>query len=356
MTAAARDGVCPYVGLQPFEEADRDFFFGRERDQRIIISNLLSAPLTVLYGSSGVGKSSVLMAGVVPQLRRERPRTPVVVFRSWVGADFQSALTHVCIEEVWHGGVEQPRPAETLPLDEVLRACAEAAHDTVLVILDQFEEFFLYHPKSTDPESFEAQFARAVNREDVDIGVMVALREDSLSKLDRFQERIPNLLSNRLRLSHLDKAGATSAICRPLEVWNARHADQAAVSVEDGLVARLLDEVRIGQVAVGRQGGSGRPRAEGELIEAPFLQLVLTRLWKEELAHGSRTLRLATLERLEGAKEIVRSHLEHVMATLDPTQQAVCASFFDRLVTPTGSKVACSTESLEGYAGALAPS
>ncbi len=56
--------LCPYVGLQPFEEADREFFFGRERDQRIIISNLLTSPLTILYGSSGVGKSSVLMAGV----------------------------------------------------------------------------------------------------------------------------------------------------------------------------------------------------------------------------------------------------------------------------------------------------
>ena len=57
MTSGGHDSSCPYVGLQPFEEADRDYFFGRERDQRIIIANLLSAPLTVLYGSSGVGKS-----------------------------------------------------------------------------------------------------------------------------------------------------------------------------------------------------------------------------------------------------------------------------------------------------------
>ncbi len=350
-----RGAACPYVGLQPFEEDDRDFFFGRERDQRIIISNLLSSPLTVLYGSSGVGKSSVLMAGVVPQLRRDRPKTPVVVFRNWVGGDFQSALTRACIQEAWRGGVAQPKPADTLPLDEVLRACAEAAHETVLLLLDQFEEFFLYHPKSTDPDSFEAQFARAVNRDDVDVGVLVALREDSLSKLDRFQERIPNLLSNRLRLMHLDQAGAMNAIRRPLEVWSDRQPGQPPVTVEDGLVVRLIDEVRIGRVAVGRQGGSGSPHAEGELIEAPFLQLVMTRLWAEEMLAGSRTLRLATLVRLEGAREIVRTHLEKVMAGLDTTSQAVCATFFDRLVTPTGSKVACSVESLERWAGALAP-
>src|SRR5262249_32104552 len=175
-------------------------------------------------------------------------------------------------------------------------------------------EVFVYHRKSTDPESFEAQFARAVNREDVDIGVLVALREDSLSKLDRFQERIPNLLGNRLRLAHLDEAGATSAIRRPLEVWNRLHAGEPPVSVEDALVASLLEEVRIARVSVGRQGGSGAPQAAGQQIEAPFLQLVLTRLWAEESAAGSRTLRLETLDRLQGAREIVRGHLEDVMA------------------------------------------
>jgi hypothetical protein len=61
------------------------------------------------------------MAGVVPQLRRERPKTPVVVFRDWVTGDFQSELTHACIEAVWRPGVEDPKPAESLPFDEILR-------------------------------------------------------------------------------------------------------------------------------------------------------------------------------------------------------------------------------------------
>lgn len=357
MTAGEDDRRrCPYVGLQPFEEADREFFFGRERDQRIIISNLLASPLTILYGSSGVGKSSVLMAGVVPQLRRERPRTPVVVFRNWVDREFQLALTRACIEAVWTNHVDQPKPAESLPFDEILRACTEAAHETVLVLLDQFEEYFLYHPKSSDPESFEAQFARAVNRDDVNVGFLIALREDSLSKLDRFQERIPNLLSNRLRLKHLDAAGAAVAIRGPLDVWNDKYvASQPPVSIEEDLVGELIQQVRIGQVSAGPHGGSGAARAEEGYIEAPFLQLVMVRLWEEEMGAGSNALRRATLDRLKGAKEIVRTHLDDVMSRLEATSQAVCASFFDRLVTPTGSKVACSGEDLARWAGDLAP-
>lgn len=81
----------PYKGLQPYTEADFKYFFGRNRDSEIIASNLLSIPLTVLYGATGVGKSSVLMAGVIPQLKKT-PRIIPVVFRGWHQERFASAL------------------------------------------------------------------------------------------------------------------------------------------------------------------------------------------------------------------------------------------------------------------------
>lgn len=353
MTAARDLDACPYVGLQPFLEEHREYFFGREKDQRIIIANVLASPLTIFYGSSGVGKSSLLMAGVVPQLRRERPRIPVVVFREWVGDDFRQRLARACVAAARNCVEGVDLPAEELPLDELLRACCETARETVLVILDQFEEYFLYHEKSNAPDSFEAQLARAINREDVDVGFLIALREDSLAKLDRFQERIPNLLSNRLRLRHLDTAGAAEAIRRPLEVWNRKNAPVPPVSVDDDLVSALIEQVGAGRVSVGRQSGGASLRNDDGLVEAPYLQLVLTRLWSQEIAGQSRVLRRATFDRLGGAQEIVRSHLGAVMSQLDETSQAVCATFFDRLVTPSGSKVACARDDLAGWAGPL---
>lgn len=350
MKPLAETSLCPYVGLQPFHEADREFFFGRNRDQRIISANLLSSPITILYGSSGVGKSSLLMAGVIPHLHHEHPKVPVVMFREWASPDFQMTLARACIDAVWKEDTGQPKPAETMPFDEILRACVEAAHDTILIMFDQFEEYFLYHPKSSDPESFEAQFARAINREDVCAGFVIALREDSLSKLDRFRERIPNLLSNRIILKHLDEEGAAAAIRSPLEVWNRKYAaDVPPVIIKDDLVNELIDQVRIGRVSVGHYAGSGVTQEEDHLVEAPFLQLVMTRLWIEEVNAGSRELRLTTLKRLGGSEDIVRKHLSDVMKRLDDPSQAACASFFDRLVTPTGSKVACSQDDLKRW-------
>src|SRR5215208_1519208 len=89
----------PYVGLQPYSEADQDYFFGRERDSRIISSNLYAAPLTVLYGASGVGKSSVLRAGVFPRLRAS-PRTVVVIFDGWADKNLLNTLKTKCLESI----------------------------------------------------------------------------------------------------------------------------------------------------------------------------------------------------------------------------------------------------------------
>src|SRR5215470_2831937 len=61
---------CPYVGLAPFTETHAAFFFGRERDQQRILANLFASRLTILYGASGVGKSSVLRAGILREVRQ----------------------------------------------------------------------------------------------------------------------------------------------------------------------------------------------------------------------------------------------------------------------------------------------
>jgi hypothetical protein len=303
---------CPYVGLQPYTEAEAEYFFGRERDQRIIAANLAAAPLTILYGASGVGKSSVLLAGVVPFLRT-RPSTAVVLVRDWQAASFLDALKAKCLEAVERVCEELISIERALPFDEFLAAAAQALGGSLLIILDQFEDYFLYHPESESGQTFDAAFARAVNREDIDAAFLVALREDALAKLDRFGGRIPNLLGNTLRLQHLTAADAEAAIRKPLEVFDRRHPGiPAPVAIEDALVHEVITEVRSGRVLISRSGGVGQADKSDETaqIETPFLQLVLTRLWEEEMKAGSRILRLETLGRLGGAEKIVRTHVE----------------------------------------------
>lgn len=342
---------CPYIGLQPYTEVEQEYFFGREGDARIISSNLYAAPLTVLYGASGVGKSSILQAAVVPHLRAA-PRTAALVFRDWQSPAFLDALKSKCVKSVELALEKELALDLSMPLDDLLIAAAKELRGTILILFDQFEEYFLYHGDCED-NPFDAQFARAVNREDVRANFLIALREDGLSKLDHFSARIPNLLTNRVRLDHLDAATAAEAIRKPLEVFNRNFRDTAPpIAVEAELVQAVLSQVRTGQLSLSESAGLGKTQAGSvnDRIETPFLQLVMTRLWEEEMSAGSTLLRRETLDRLGGASQIVKTHLDEEMGKLSPEERRICASMFRYLVTPKGAKIAHATDDLISFA------
>ena len=74
--AAQAARVSPYKGLAPYSAEDASFFFGRTRERDVVIANLRARHLTVVYGESGVGKSSLLRAGVLSELQQAGPRRP----------------------------------------------------------------------------------------------------------------------------------------------------------------------------------------------------------------------------------------------------------------------------------------
>jgi len=345
---------CPYKGLQPYTEEDRDYFFGREEDQETISANLISSPLTILYGASGVGKTSVLLAGVAPFLRA-LPNVIVIVFRAWQDRTFLSTLKTEIARAVSESNKQSFAVDPNIPLDDFLAQAANITGGMLTVIFDQFEEYFLYHPQTEIDSDFDIEFARAVNREEINAHFLLTIREDRLSYLDRFQGRIPNLFGNYLRLDHLDRDAAIRAIRMPLEQYNKLNITlDSHITIEDALVDELVDQVRAGRVSIGQEG-QGKLRGELEKfqhirIETPFLQMVLTRLWDEEIKVNSRKLRLSTFERLGGAEQIVRTHLDNVITKLSDDEREICARIFRFLVTPTGIKIALVTSDLAFYA------
>lgn len=353
---------CPYVGLEPFAETDKAYFFGREQDQETIAANLLTAKLTILYGESGVGKSSVLRAGVLPILR-QIPNLSTVYFRRWQDDTFAATLHASILRDVNLAPPDSTDPDVPLPLDEFLSGVITQTKGSLAIILDQFEEYFLYHPNLND--SFDAELARAVNNTDLRVNFLIALREDALAKIDRFEGRIPHLYSNYLRLDYLGRAGAERAIRNPLQVYNAARPSEPPVRIEDELVNTLIDQVQTGKVTITNDDENKAlatatiPAPEVERVEAPFLQMILTRLWAEEMGNGGTNaasapttippattgrgeivLKLATLNRLGGAQKIVSTHLDSLINQLKPAAQAICAEIFDHLVTPSRTKIA----------------
>ena len=151
-TTTAKPRDCPYVGLDYYREDSGAWFFGREVDGDKIITNLLAARLTLLHAESGVGKSSLLRAGVAWRLSRlaqaGRPAGDVVdlpvVFNSWKDDPVKELVGEIrrATKPFLDG-----RPVPDVPgedLDAAIEAAAYAVDANLLVILDQFEEYFLY--------------------------------------------------------------------------------------------------------------------------------------------------------------------------------------------------------------------
>jgi WD40 repeat protein len=305
--SAAVEHDSPYVGLVPFSEEDADFFFGRTRDVAVIVANVFASPLTVLYGPSGVGKTSVLQAGVFPSLR-ERGLAPILL-RSWAG-EATETLRRAAPDAPPGSGGETRR--------EVL-------------LLDEFEDFF----HETEDTAFAAELARVVTRPARTSSVLLAIREDALAKLDRFEGRIPGLLDNVLRLEHHNRESAREAILGPRDRWNELAYPSERFEVEEALVEAVLDGV---------PAGPGR-------VETLLLQLVMTRLWEARGPRGPYVLRRETFHALGGVDGIVREYVNEKLEALDPPRQEQAAEILEHLVTPSRLRLAQRTSDLAGFAG-----
>lgn len=310
----------PYKGLAAFEDSELDalLFFGREREVAAVASNVLASRLTVLYGPSGVGKSSLLGAGVARRLR-ELSGAPVVVHGSWA-EDPAARLIESVHAECGDLGA-------TAGLVDTVAAAAQRNGELHL-LLDQFEEYLLYH-------GLEGPLSDALpgllRRPGLRVNVLLALRDDTLAELDEFAGRIPELFGNLLRLDRLDREAGRAAILGPLVRYSELSGEE--FTAEDALVEAVLDEAST-------EAG----------VEAPYLQLVLERLWEREREAGSHELRLATLREIGGARAVVREHVQGALDRLPLVEQEAAARVVRQLVTPSGRKLSHEPADLAEYA------
>ena len=229
--AERRAPTSPYKGLAPFEdsELDEQLFFGREHEREIIVANVVATRLTVLYGPTGVGKSSVLRAGVARDLRALDDEPLVVVVDTWSEAPAATLAAAVAAAVSMEPG----------SLSDTIEVAA-AQHREIYLLLDQLEEYFVYH--GGDAALGDA-LAELVTRPELSVHVLIAIREDALARLDAFKRRLPGLLANRLQLEHLSRDEGRRAIVGPVERFAALVPEADGLTVEPALVDAVLEGV-----------------------------------------------------------------------------------------------------------------
>ncbi len=298
-TQPSVDAQHPWLGLASFTEETRAYFYGREDEVAELVRRVQRKTLTLLFGQSGLGKTSILRAGIVPWLRptgyspvyvridysRESPspaeQIKAAIFRATLESG-QWTQTGVAVagESLWEFLHHR---------DDILR---DASGKTLipLLIFDQFEEIFTLAQtddfgrkraaefiedladlvENRAPKALEARIEQdesAAERFDFtrsDYRILIALREDYLAHLEALKEVMPSITQNRMRLARMTGEQALSAVVKPggklvsLEVaesivrFIAGGSELRNAEVEPSLLSLICRELNNARIAKGR--------------------------------------------------------------------------------------------------------
>jgi tetratricopeptide (TPR) repeat protein len=341
----------PWLGLFSYSEETRAYFHGREEEAGELARRVQRKPLTVLFGQSGLGKTSLLRAGLVPRLRDES-FCPVYVRIDYApGSPSPSEQIKQAIFKATAAAGHWTRPGTAIEgesLWEFLHHREDLLRDTAgnvlmpLLIFDQFEEIFTLGqaddagrmrakefledladlvenrpPKALekrldqdDKAAEEFDFARA------DYRILIALREDYLAHLEGVKGIMPSITQNRMRLARMNGAQALSAVVKP----------------GGKLVSQEVAESIVRFVA----GGSELVNAE---VEPSLLSLICRELNTVRQTQGRAEI---SADLLAGSRETILS--EFYERTLADQPQGVRKVIEDELLTESGYRESLAEE------------
>ena len=333
----------PWLGLASFTEETRQYFYGREEEVSELARRVQRKQLTILFGQSGLGKTSILSAGIVPKLRPEgycpiyvridyssdsvSPADQIkqAIFRaSEASGTWSQPGTAVDGESLWeflHHRGDLLRDAEGKPI-------------IPLLIFDQFEEIFTLAQaddagrkraakfiedladlvENRPPKDLEAKLETddtIIDRFDfgrADYRILIALREDYLAHLEGVKAAMPSITQNRMRLARMNGQQALAAVMKP----------------GGKLVSQEVAESIVRFVA----GGSELPNAE---VEPSLLSLICRELNNARIAQGKSEM---SADLLAGSNETILN--EFYERALADQPAAVRTVIEDHLLTDSG--------------------
>jgi WD40 repeat protein len=315
--AEGYEELCPYRGLQVFREEDAALFFGREAFVEQLRESVLRQSLVAIVGPSGGGKSSVVQAGLLPLLRRQRPPAQTwdaLVFTPGGNPFHQLATELVPLLEPELGRIDRLAPAQTLgeqlasgdvrleaAVKEALKA--SAGTDRLLVVADQFEELFTLVPEAVR-QNFVQALLGALGR--APVTVLLTLRADFYGHAIALSRNLSDQLGQAVvNLGPMRREELAQAIIEP--------ARRVGLRFEPGLSATILDDVA-------NQPGT-----------LPLLEHALLELW-ERRRDGQLTLE--GYQASGGVAGAIAHRAEAIYGRFTPEEQAIARRVLLRLTQP----------------------
>jgi len=296
----------PYKFLDYFTSTDVRIFFGRDSESTQLARLILSHSLTVLFGRAGVGKTSLIMAGVMPKMQEE---DYITAYSRLLDDPVQAIM--VAVAQAAGHDIEPVSDSADISLRLFLERLLPAG-TRLVVFVDQFEELFVRLG-----QEYRDRFAQALSRclesELLDIRFLLIMREDFLGDLAELKEHLPDIFYNSFRLRNMTEDQAEAAIVEPAKAFG--------LAFKRDLVDALLTDLYF------------------DGIEPSQLQIICSQLY-EDLSPDRRTFTLSSYQSLGGARAILANYLDAVLKRFNPAQRSIAQALMKALVSSSGTGTA----------------
>jgi hypothetical protein len=330
-SALSQQPLRRYPGVKPFEKSERALFFGRDKDIEDLLDLVWLEKLVVLFGKSGYGKSSLINAGILPEIEQEA--VPIVVrLGSYVAGQMPTPLDNLQrkIDDALSNNAEADFiDALNVPktLWHQMKRKQSRQQRRFVLIFDQFEEFFTY--PIAEQNAFKEQLADLLYTEvpqairnlndtftesqqtfiatPFDAKVLFAIRADRMSLLDSMKDKLPAILQKRYELRGLSEEQARQAIEKPAKSAGDFKSPTFTYS-DDALrvMTQKLSETKVSQ----RTG-----------IEAFQLQILCEYLEDKIIRGEIPNNRIEPIYFADKINEIYEGYYERLIEKLDPSVQ-----------------------------------
>ena len=305
------DSLCPYLGLQTFGGSQKALFFGRGALIQEMVEKLKYSRFLAIVGPSGSGKSSVVQAGLLPQLqdgalhgsRNWRYYPPIVP-----GADPLISLARVLKPEDrdlagWLAEASAHCERDSNYLASLIE---EADAEPAVLIIDQFEELFTICQDEPKRRTFIITLLNLIQSPDARHTVIITMRADRESSLVQIPALQAEYEKAQVRVTAMKANELREVIEKPAEL--------VGLKFEENLVEELVAEVL------------GKPAA------LPLLQFTLLTLWENR--HHNRVTWEA-YRRISGGSGALANSADAFYDNLSPTDQVIARQIILGIIRPT---------------------
>lgn len=265
----------PFQLFSSYKEEDKDKFFGREEETRLLYQYAQESNVILVYGKSGTGKTSLVQCGLLNRTKHFSWATFTIRRSDNITHNFRAELKKSLVETEANDSVSTKDLIEEVYLK---------SFQPILFVFDQFEEVFVFGDEAERNELIDT--IEQIQTLRIPWKMIFVIRADFLSEVDFFEKKMPNFFKKRQLIELMDKSNCRRVVIKSFQFFEIDIPPLRKNKDDETDFTYSKSDKDIVDIIVDTAAD-----ANGE-IHLPYFQMFLDKLWKEAYATNPASIKI----------------------------------------------------------------